>query len=71
MKAIIKTWDRPFIECEIDEKVLNLGLQKGDRIAHLVSDKDNTIVDYIIAFKELRLYENTVIFHCSRDNIST
>ena len=67
MKVILKTWDRPLVEYILDEKVLQIGLQKGDRIIHLVEGKDNCEIDYVIAFKEVKLHEDTVIYYCSKD----
>ena len=68
MKVILHCWERPESNYDLDEKILSCNLQKGDRITYLLEGRDHSnVITYIISFKEVKLHEDTVIFHCSKD----
>ena len=69
MKVILHDWQRLETNYNLDEKILELNLQKGDLITHLVEegrDRSN-VITYKISFKEVIMHEDTIIFHCCKD----
>jgi len=67
MKLILQDWERQNTNYDLDEKILSLNLQKGDQIDHLFEGRDHSnVINFIISHKEVKLHEDTIIFHCSR-----